>query len=45
MVKEQTMIYKTLHRKLKIEQHEAWTQMLQKSKQLKLAGDSLFSCF
>jgi hypothetical protein len=36
MVKEQTMIYKTLHRKLKIEQHEPWTQMLQKSKQFPL---------
>jgi hypothetical protein len=36
MVKEQTMIYKTLHRKLKIEQHEPWTQMLQKSNQFLL---------
>ena len=36
MVKEQTMIYRTLHRKLKIEQHEPWTQMLQKSKQFAL---------
>jgi len=39
--KGQTTIYKTLHRKLKIEQHEpttnrGWTQVLRKSKQFLL---------
>jgi hypothetical protein len=37
MDKGQTTIYKTLHRKLKIEQHEpGWTQVLRKVKQFLL---------